>query len=188
MEPTLRLADSGDGPAIAALIARSARRLGARDYAPQVIECALTGAFGLDSQLVADRTYFVFEHEGRLAACGGWSYRRTLFGADSAAVRDATPLDPKTERARIRAFFVAPDYARRGLGRQLIGACERAAHARGYHAFALMATLTGVPLYEAAGYVAQSPIDHELAPGVTIRFVPMHKGVPGEAPVPGSGV
>src|SRR5690242_5863011 len=102
----LRPATAADSAEIRELIARSIRALGAGDYSPEQIEGALQGAFGLDSQLVADGTYFVVESAGRLIGCGGWSYRRTLFGGDARAERDAGILDPGTDAAKIRAFFV----------------------------------------------------------------------------------
>src|SRR5690349_15109893 len=100
-----------------ALIARSARALSAGDYTAQQVEGALAGAFGVDSQLIADGTYFVVECAGALAGCGGWSFRRTLFGGDAHTARDAAALDPATDTAKIRAFFVEPAFARRGIGR-----------------------------------------------------------------------
>ncbi|HEY4368228.1 MAG TPA: GNAT family N-acetyltransferase [Steroidobacteraceae bacterium] len=171
----LRPATLADRSALEALIARSARELAATDYTPEQIEGALRGAFGVDTQLILDGTYFVAESDGKLIGCGGWSKRRTLFGGDSRAERDAGELDPHVDAAKIRAFFVDPDCARQGIGRALLDRCEAEAQAQGFTRFELMGTLPGVRLYRAYGYVPAEPIDYPLAPGLTIRFVPMHK-------------
>ncbi len=171
----LRQAREADAEAITALIARSIRGLGARDYSREQIEAALRGAFGLDSQLIADGTYFVIEIDGALAGCGGWSFRRTLFGGDARADRDAGLLDPSTDAAKIRAFFVDPRTARRGIGSRLLAHCEREARRRGFGRTELLATLPGVRLYAARGYVAGPEVRHELGPGLAIEFVPMSK-------------
>jgi GNAT superfamily N-acetyltransferase len=157
------------------LIALSARELGKQDYRPDQIEGALRGAFGVDTQLIDDRTYFVVELQDGLVACGGWSYRRTLFGGDSRAQRDSGELDPAIDAARIRAFFVHPKYVRRGIGRALLERCETEARARGFTRLELMGTLPGVRLYQAFGYLPGPMVEYPVAPGVTIEFVPMHK-------------
>jgi GNAT superfamily N-acetyltransferase len=176
MHYQLRTATHGDRAALQTLIARSARALGARDYRPEQIEAALQGAFGVDSQLIDDGTYFVAEtRDGELIGCGGWSRRRTLFGGDSHAERNAAELDPRTDAARIRAFFVDPGHARQGIGRALLERCESEARARGFSRFELMGTLPGVRLYQALGYVAGELMHYPVAPGVTIEFVPMRK-------------
>ena len=171
----LRRATEADLPVLAELIAASARTLGRADYTSAQVEGALGGAFGVDTQLVRDGTYFVIEADGRVAGCGGWSKRRTLFGGDQRAERDAAELDPAVDAAKIRAFFIHPDFARRGLGTALLARCEREAVAHGFKRFELMATLQGVRLYEARGYVAQPPIRWPMAGGVEIEFVPMTK-------------
>lgn len=127
--------------------------------------------------MIHDGTYFVAEQEGALVGCGGWSRRRTLFGGDAGPHRDAGLLDPTHEAARIRAFFVDPAHARRGIGRALLERCESEAQAAGFRAFELMATLPGLRLYEALGYVRGSPVDQPLQPDVSIRFVPMRRDV-----------
>ncbi len=176
---TLRRATRADVAAIAALIARSARGLAVGDYSAAQVEAALLGTFGLDTQLVDDGGCFVAESGGELVGCGGWSGRRTLFGGDAGTARDARPLDPARDAARIRAFFVDPRHARRGIGSALLERCEREARAAGFTAFELMATLPGVRLYEARGYRAGAPLEHALAPGLTIRFVPMRREADG---------
>ncbi len=169
----LRLARLDDVPALEALIGRSARGLSRGDYDAAQVEAALAGAFGVDTQLIHDGTYFVAEQEGEPVGCGGWSRRRTPFGGDADRNRDAGLLDPARDAARIRAFFVDPSQARRGIGRALLAHCEAEAQAAGFHALALMATLPGRRLYEPLGYRPGTPVDHPLRPGVTIRFVPM---------------
>jgi GNAT superfamily N-acetyltransferase len=176
MQYQLRTATHADRPALGILIARSARDLGAGDYRSEQIEGALQGAFGVDTQLIDDGTYFVAESDGHLVGCGGWSRRRTLFGGDSHSQRNAGELDPRTDAARIRAFFIDPDCARQGIGRALLERCEAEARERGFTRFELMGTLPGVRLYQALGYLSGELIHYPVAPGVTIEFVPMHKG------------
>lgn len=175
MQPELRLATLADVPALRRLIAASARGLQRGDYTEAQIDAALRSAFGVDSQLIADATYFVVEAAGAPVACGGWSFRRTLFGSDDQPGRQADRLDPTCEAARIRAFFVDPAWARRGLGRALLARCEAEARAAGFVAAELMATLSGVRLYAALGYQAAAPQEVSLPGGVPITFVPMRK-------------
>jgi GNAT superfamily N-acetyltransferase len=175
----LRQATAADSAGIQELIARSIRALGAGDYSAEQIEGALKGAFGLDSQLIADGTYFVVESQGRLIGCGGWSYRRTLFGGDARADRDAGTLDPGTDAAKIRAFFIDPAAARRGIGSALLDHCEAEARRYGFRRAEMMATLPGKKLYEARGYVGGELVHYPLAPGLSIEFVPMSKSLTG---------
>jgi len=170
-----RRASFADVPGIARLIALSARGLSRGDYSEAQIEAALGDAFGVDSQLIRDGTYFVAEADGTLVACGGWSWRKTMFGADGQADRAPEALDPTRDAARIRAFFVHPDWARRGLGRATLAVCEAEARRSGFASAQLMATLPGERLYRECGYLAESPIEHLLSSGVAIQFVPMHK-------------
>lgn len=171
----IRAATAGDRAAIEALIAASARGLSAGDYTDAQVEAALGSAFGFDSQLVADGTYFVVEDGASLVGCGGWSFRATRFGSDGQAGRSAAVLDPATDAARIRAFFIHPDHARRGLGRMLLERCEREARARGFRAAELTATLPGLRLYATCGYTGSARETHPLPGGQTIEFVPMRK-------------
>jgi GNAT superfamily N-acetyltransferase len=173
----IRQATLADRPALEALIALSARELSRGDYTPEQIEGALRGAFGVDTQLILDRTYFVVEVDGVIAGCGGWSRRRTLFGGDARAERDSAELDPATDAAKIRAFFIHPDYARRGLGRAILEQCETAARQHGFKRFELMATLPGLRLYRACGYEGEQRVWHPVGAGVEIEFVPMSKSV-----------
>ena len=171
----LRKATDADIPALNALIARSARGLSRGDYRPQQIEGALRGAFGVDSQLLADGTYFAAEDAGQLVGCGGWSFRSTLFGGDARAGRDSAILDPKTQAAKIRAFFVDPAHARRGIGSLLLTHCENQARAYGYSEVELMATLPGAKLYTARGYAAAPLVHFDVGSGERIEFIPMRK-------------
>lgn len=171
----IRATTADDIAAMEALIVDSARALSRGYYSEAEIEAAITHVFGVDSQLVADGTYLLAEDaDGMMLGCGGWSRRRTLFGGDRFAARDGGMLDPATDAARIRAFFVAPQAARRGVGRALLQACEDRAAAAGFRHFQLMATLPGVPLYAAHGYVPDAPVLHPCG-AVVVRFVPMGK-------------
>ncbi|HEX4181855.1 MAG TPA: GNAT family N-acetyltransferase [Caulobacteraceae bacterium] len=132
---------------------------------------------GLDSQLIADGSYFVVESEGQIVGCGGWSRRATLFGGDHSAGRDAARLDPARDPARVRAMYTHPDHVRRGVGRMILDACEAAAASEGFRACELAATLAGEPLYRACGY---SPIERFTAAtpqGVDVPLVRMGKAL-----------
>jgi GNAT superfamily N-acetyltransferase len=174
---TLRAAILEDRQALRSLIERSARELSKDDYQPEQVEGALQGAFGVDTQLIVDGTYFVVESGATIVGCGGWSYRRTLFGGDQRAQRDSAELDPHTEAARIRAFFVDPAYARQGIGTRLLDKCESEARLRGFVRVELMSTLPGLRLYTARGYSGTQKVQYAVAPGISIEFVPMTKSL-----------
>lgn len=174
----LRLATTADIPALQALIAQSVRVLQAGDYTPRQMEGALGTVFGVDSQLIADGTYFVVMCGSDLAGCGGWSRRGTLFGGDSAAKREDTLLDPRRDAARIRAFFVHPLHARRGAGRLLMRACETAIAAAGFKDTEIVATLAGERLYRTFGYAAVESIFIPLANGEQLPAVRMRRQPP----------
>ena len=175
MAVAIRKAVFADIPQIEALIARSARGLSTEDYRPAQVEGALRGAFGVDTQLLTDQTYFVAEEDGRLVGCGGWSFRSTLFGGDARPGRDSSVLDPLTQPAKIRAFFVDPLHARRGIGTVLLERCEREARERGYSQVELMATLPGVRLYTARGFTGAAMVHFDVGQGESIEFIPMRK-------------
>jgi GNAT superfamily N-acetyltransferase len=183
----LRVALPGDVPALAALIDASVRGLGPPHYSAAQVEAGLAHIFGVDTQLVADGTYFVIDAIDDVggpappAACGGWSARRTLFGGDQHKRGIDDRLDPAREPARIRAFFVHPAHARRGLGRQLFEACERAAVAAGFTAFELMATPPGVPLYEALGFMGLEHVAVPTPAGVALDCLRMRRPIPGSS-------
>jgi GNAT superfamily N-acetyltransferase len=175
-EPTLRTATAADLEAIRDLIAASVRGL-QQEYSEGQREQALASVFTPDTQLIADHTYFVLEAaDGALVACGGWSWRKTLYGGDHHhASRDAGRLNPTTEAAKIRAFFVHPEWARRGLGTRLLEACERAAWEAGFRRCEMGATLSGVPLYERHGYQRTAEILVDLPGGERLPVVRMEK-------------
>ena len=173
----VRKATLEDRPAIEALIEISARRLSRHDYSEAQIEAALAGVFGVDTELIRDGTYFVAEASGVLVGCGGWSKRRTLFGGDRYPNREAGELDPKSEPAKIRAFFVHPDWARKGIAKRILGRCESEAGAYGFKSIELMATLPGVPFYAACGYEAGASLLHDMGNGITLPLVPMKKSL-----------
>jgi N-acetylglutamate synthase-like GNAT family acetyltransferase len=179
---TIRLATEADIPALKALIPASVRSLQTRDYTAIEIEGALASVFGVDTQLIADETYFVAESttDATIAGCGGWSKRRTLFGADHYTHREDELLDPATDAAKIRAFFVHPDWARQGVGTAILDACESAAITAGFTRLEMGATLTGVPFYATRGYRASERFNVPLANGESLPIVRMQKSLPHE--------
>jgi GNAT superfamily N-acetyltransferase len=172
---TIRKAKLEDRGRISELIAESARGLSREHYDDAQIEAAIVTVFGVDTDLIEDGTYFVADDGDTLAGCGGWSRRKTLFGGDQFAVRDASYLDPLTEAAKVRAFFVHPDRARKGIAQAILNECEREAAAHGFRAIELMATLPGVKFYQACGYSEQGTYDLELIDSVKLELVPMRK-------------
>jgi GNAT superfamily N-acetyltransferase len=178
----IRLAQEADIPALHALIEASVRGLQAGDYTAAQIEGALGTVLGLDTQLIRDQTYFIAEtilskesEEPKLAACGGWSKRRTLFGADRGPGREPELLDPAADAAKVRAIFVHPEFARRGLGSLILAQVEAAAMAAGFRRFEMGSTLTGVPLYRLKGYREVERIAVPLHNGEALPIVRMHK-------------
>lgn len=149
----IRLATDADLPVLRALMARAIAELQTGFLDPAAVAASAV-MMGLDTRLIADRSYFVATIADRVAGCGGWSQRATLYGGDHSPGRDARQLDPATEPARVRAMYTHPDFVRRGVGRAILGACEAAARAAGFARVELMATLAGEPLYRAAGYAA----------------------------------
>jgi GNAT superfamily N-acetyltransferase len=174
---TLRLARPDDVARMEALIARSGVELSAGFYSARQAAAVTRHVFGVDSQLIADRTYFLIEQDGALLACGGWSKRRTLFGGDRAKSGADPLLDPALEPARIRAFFVAPEMARRGLGRQLLRHCSEQALLAGFDALELAATMPGVPLYLAAGFDIVERFELSLPDDVSVPLARMRKHI-----------
>jgi GNAT superfamily N-acetyltransferase len=149
---SLRLATDADLPRLAVLMERAMDRLLAPWLDPAQVR-ASRAIMGLDTQLIADGTYFVVEHGETAVGCGGWSRRATLYGGDhSNGLREPRLLDPATEPARVRAMYTDPDHVRRGIGRMILAACEQAARREGFARAELMATMAGEPLYRAAGY------------------------------------
>jgi GNAT superfamily N-acetyltransferase len=179
----LRLAEMDDIPTLRALIDQSVRGLQRADYSEAQLDAALGTAYGVDTQLIADKTYYVVEREDaggarEIVACGGWSLRKTLYGSDQGPYRDSQMLDPATDAAKIRAFFVHPDWVRQGIASLILKTCEDAACTRGFRRFEMGATLTGVPMYAARGYSAEETLEVPLPNGLTLRVVRMSKTIP----------
>lgn len=172
---TLRPATPDDVPALEALIPLSVRALHAPYYSPAQLTAALGPVYAVDRQLIRDGTYFVVERAGRVVGCGGWSRRESAFGGDHARAGEDSALDPARDPARIRAFFVHPEWARQGIGRVLLAACESALREAGFREAVLVATLAGEPLYAAAGYTAVERLELALDDGVTLPMVRMVK-------------
>lgn len=175
---TLRQATGRDVTAIEALIPLSVRGLQAAYYSPAQIEAALGPVFAVDRQLIQDGTYYVAEAGGELVGCGGWSRRRSLYGGEGSRDVEDALLDPIREAARIRAFFVHPRWALRGIGRSLLDACERAAGRAGFRVLDLVATLAGEPLYSRSGYTIVERYDIPLPGGLSLPVVRMSRKLP----------
>jgi GNAT superfamily N-acetyltransferase len=173
----VRAATMADVPALQELIDLSVRGLSTSYYTTAQIDAALEEIFGVDTQLIADRTYYVVESTSGPAAAGGWSGRRTLFGGDQLKSVEDPLLDPAVDAARIRAFFVHPDWARRGLASQLYATCARAAAAAGFHRFELMATLPGEPLYRALGFTDIEHVALTLRNGIAVPLIRMTRTI-----------
>ncbi len=176
----MRLATPDDLPALRELIPASVRALSPGYYTPAQIESSIRHVFGPDTQLVADGTYFVVVEEGRIVGCGGWSRRRTLYGGDRMKAEEDPLVDPAVEPARVRAFFVHPEWARRGVGTRILNACIGAARKAGFRRLELVATLPGEPLYRSFGFVAEERFDAPMADGTTLPVVRMTRAVPDE--------
>lgn len=177
MKFEIRTATPVDCGTIQQLIAISARELSRGYYSEEQISAALESVYGVDSMLIEDRTYFVAEADDIIIGCGGWSKRKTLFGGDQFSNRDPGFLDPRFEAAKIRAFFIHPNFTRQGIGRAILDRCEAEATRQGFISLELMSTLPGVEFYRACGYAAAGPIFHDAA-GVVLEFVPMKKVLP----------
>jgi GNAT superfamily N-acetyltransferase len=185
----VRKAATADVPRLREIIEASVRGLQTDDYTPAQIEGALQSVYGVDSQLLEDGTYLVAEAieggqsaehgraQAQVVACGGWSKRRTLYGGDQYSGREDSLLDPAREAAKIRAFFVHPDWARRGIGTLILEACENAAVAAGFTRLEMGATLSGVPFYRAMGYKEIEKQEVPLSNGERLPIVKMAKTV-----------
>jgi GNAT superfamily N-acetyltransferase len=178
---TLRLAVPDDVPRLEQLIPLSARMLQANDYSPAQLDGAIGTIFGVDSQLIADRTYFVAESGATLIGCGGWSRRKTRFGGDHGKSADDPALDPARDAARIRAFFVHPSFARQGVGRRLLKASEDAAFQAGFRRIEITATLAGVRLYLAFGYEVVRRYEIPLPNGAGLPAVDLARSIAASA-------
>jgi GNAT superfamily N-acetyltransferase len=173
---TSRLAGLDDVPALEAVMAASIAEL-QRGFLSETQIAASRTIMGLDRQLIVDGTYFVVEADGAIAGCGGWSRRATLYGGDHSPGRDAALLDPAVDPARVRAMYTHPAFARRGVGRMILGLCETAAAAEGFSRLELMATLSGQPLYTGAGFRELEHIE-DARGGAPVPLVRMGKDIP----------
>jgi GNAT superfamily N-acetyltransferase len=191
----IRKAVAAEIPILRELIEASVRGLQAQDYSAAQLEGAMETVFGVDSQLIADGTYFVAEAKAvqvsseadktvavkstgagwTIAGCGGWSKRKTLYGSDHWTGREDALLDPKYDAAKIRAFFVHPAWARQGIGGRILEACEIAASAAGFTSYEMGATLTGAKLFRVKGYAAVEKIEVPLKGGLTLPVIRMAK-------------
>jgi len=180
----IRKATAADVPRLREVIEASVRGLQAGDYSPAQIEGALKSVYGVDTQLIADGTYLVAEvsesqkqesQKPEIVACGGWSKRKTLYGGDQYAAREDSLLDPARDAAKIRAFFVHPDWARRGIGGLILETCEEAAKAAGFTRLEMGATLSGVAFYKAKGYTALENLEAPLGNEEVLPIVRMAK-------------
>jgi GNAT superfamily N-acetyltransferase len=176
MDIQIRLACLEDIPALESLISESARTLQASYYTPEQIEGALGTVFGVDSQLITDGTYFIAEHTSQIIGCGGWSKRKTLYGGDCGKdIEEDLLLDPSIDSARVRAFFVDPAWARRGVGSQIMKQCEVAALDAGFKTIEIVATLAGEPLYRKFCYHTTQQCEILLPNHRTLPVVRMFK-------------
>ena len=173
----LRLARETDVAALEALIALSVRSLQAPYYSPAQMDAALGPVFGVDRQLIHDGTYFVAELDGVIVGCGGWSRRRSLYGGESGRAGEDALLDPERDAARVRAFFGHPAWARRGIGRSIMAACEQAIVESGFRGVDIVATLAGEPLYASFGYAVLERYEIPMVGGLMLPVVRMSKSM-----------
>lgn len=177
----LRLARDTDIPALRLLIEASVLGLQGRDYSAAQLTRALKTVYGVDTQLIADGTYFVAEAQEKsgtiIVGCGGWSRRKTLYGGDQWIARDDSLLDPARDAAKIRAFFIHPAWARKGIGGMILEACEQAAQSAGFRRLEMGATLTGVPFYQVKGYAPMGDEEVPMGDGMTLPIVRMGKQI-----------
>ncbi|MDR6627891.1 GNAT family N-acetyltransferase [Caulobacter segnis] len=172
----LRLARSEDMPVLSALMDRAIGELLPAFLPPEGVTASYE-VMGLDTQLIADGTYFVVEDGEEIAGCGGWSRRATLFGGDHSAGRDAALLDPATDAARVRAMYTHPDHTRKGVGRMILEACENAARSEGFARAEMAATMGGAPLYRACGYHDIEPFEAATSSGYRVPLIRMGKAL-----------
>ena len=174
---TIRLAQPADIAALTELIQASVRELQKDDYSPEQLDGALGSVFGVDRRLIGDGTYFVVESDGVLAGCGGWSRRKTLFGSDQLPGREDALLDPAEDAAKIRAFFVHPAFARKGVASLILDTCEDAAAREGFTRLEMGATFTGVPFYRSRGYAEVERMEAQLLNGLRLPIVKMARAI-----------
>lgn len=172
---THRIAGMEDLEVLRALMTRAIEHLQDSFLSPEQVRVSHK-VMGLDTQLVKDGTYFLVEEDGRVAGCGGWSWRATLYGGDDSVVqREPAPLDPATDAAKVRAMYTDPAFVRRGVGRMILDLCEDAARGAGFRRVEMMATMAGIPLYRACGYVPVEPVESAPIDGVRVPLMRMEK-------------
>jgi N-acetylglutamate synthase-like GNAT family acetyltransferase len=174
---SIRTATDHDVPQLRRLISESARRLSVGYYSTEQIEACVREIFGVDTQLIIDGSYYVVEVDGEIVAAGGWSARKALYGGDQMKTGPDALLDPQIDAARIRAFFVHPDWSRRGLARLIFNHCSDAAWAAGFRNFELMATQPGEPFYSALGFIPGERVIVRLSGDVDVPFVRMTRTI-----------
>ena len=172
---TSRLATADDIPALAPLVRAAIDEL-QKGFLDDAQIRSSHAIMGVDRQLIVDGTYFVIESGGLPVGCGGWSRRATLYGGDHSGGRDGTLLDPSRDPARVRAMYTHPGFTRRGIGRLILALCESAAVAEGFTRLELMATLSGRPLYAAAGFEAIEEVA-DASGGVPVPLIRMGKDI-----------
>ena len=179
MSFTIRKATLNDQSQIERLIAESVSGLSREDYDERQIELSIKSVFGVDTELIRDETYFVAEaDDNNIVGCGGWSKRKTLYGASRYQLsRDSEELDPERDAAKIRAFFIHPDWARKGIGTAILEACEREAKSFGFQSAEMMSTLPGVKLYSVCGYAGDERVEVPIGEGVEIICIRMRKNL-----------
>lgn len=170
-----RFAAEGDVAAIEKLIPLSVRGLQQDCYSEAQMDAALGSVFAVDRQLIQDRTYYVVERDGMVLGCGGWSKRKSLYGGDGDRTTRDPELDPRIDAARVRAFFVHPNHARRGIGRSIMAECERAIRQNGFTRVEIVATLIGEHLYAGFGYRVIERFEIFMKDGQTLPVVRMAK-------------
>lgn len=170
---TYRLAHRDDIDALRALMDAAISEL-QKPFLDESQIASSRAIMGLDTQLIDDRTYFVVEADGRVAGCGGWSRRATLYGGDQSPGRSALLLDPAKDAARVRAMYTHPQHTRKGVGRLILSLCEGAARSEGFKKVELMATMAGEPLYRACGYEPCERLTDDRG-GVAVPILRMSK-------------
>ena len=178
MDFIFRKAKISDIDDLEKLITKSARSINSAYYSKIEIDAALGKAWTVDRQLIIDNTYWIVENlEGVVVGCGGWSKRKLLFGKNDVSNSLHNELIPGTDSARIRAFFVHPDFTRMGIGKRLLEKCEVEAKSFGFDSLELVATLSGEKLYSANGYIPLKSYDVDLGNGITNKVVSMYKSL-----------
>jgi GNAT superfamily N-acetyltransferase len=172
---SLRRARPEDIDAIERVMRESLIGISSRNYDPRQVESALQFVARLDRFLVEDGTYLVAESDGAIVGCGGWSRRSRLYAGSGSDSSDARLLDPASEPARVRAMFVVPSWARRGVGRAILQRCEEEARLEGFRRVELMAMLSGEAMYLACGYKPVQNMPARLEDGTAFPLTRMEK-------------